>query len=577
MNSVKNPIHNKKISMKTIKLFDKEYNIVYIGEKTYIIIEGKNTTYFEYLVDIDTLEKFKKNHNESLFISEGYKIENNININNNNINKNRIEKMIILEKGKELNIGGDKYMINEIKIIFNDNKLNISLSISGLKNFLTNKSILIDLETLSKFININNNKNIKNNINLNFNKIYSCTFNSFDLYIIEGNLYIINNDDSLIDLSSILSITNINMKDIKEIIDNNSLKKLKYNSRIYKGSYVINKKFINIDKSNTDELNNISYNSLSNEIKKKMKSNKKKVKDIEIDFDRKKIYLIFENSSTKNNAADYIPYPYYTKNGYNIFNEVIIKNNNKKEKKVISKINQSGNVIIYSIDGENYNKDSIEKFDPKKHIVKNKYKREGYLYGKSFKVGDFVYLTTDKLKKKYIVKSVPIIGSTIGIKLFNSTSNTLQSADKEILHHYDILKVGDKVRVNSDDSNSKPKEITAEKKTGILGMGRKIVYELNGEKGHWYSEDSLIIVNSKKINKNIKYENKPIKRVQYKGALKEVEEVIKPRYNPLGNISFKLKGIDKPVPKSNINKIIYNNGPTKGIISAKKSASSRRT
>ena len=27
-------------------------------------------------------------------------------------------------------------------------------------------------------------------------------------------------------------------------------------------------------------------------------------------------------------------------------------------------------------------------------------------------------------------------------------------------------------------------------------MGRKIVYELNGEKGHWYSEDSLIIVNS---------------------------------------------------------------------------------
>ena len=573
MNSVKNPIHNKKISMKSIKLFDTEYNIVYIDKKTYImIIEEKNNTYFEYLVDIGTLEKFKKNYSESLFINEV--LENNINIKNNTINKNRIEKMIILEKDKELNIDSDKYVINEIKITFKDNKIDISLSISGLKKFLKNKEIQIDLKTLTKYININNvninnSKNIKNNINLN--KIYGCTFNEFDLYIIEGNLYIINNDDSLIDLSSILSITNINMKDIKEIIDNNLLKKLKSNSRIYKGSYVINKKFIN-----TDELNNISYNSLSNEIKKKMKSNKKKVKDIEIDFDRKKIYLIFENSSTKNYAADYILYPYYTKNGYNIFNEVIIKNNNKKEKKIINKINKSGNVIIYSINGENYNKDSIEKFDPKKHIVKNKYKREGYLYGKSFKVGDFVYLTTDKLKKKYIVKSVPIIGSTIGIKLFNSTSNTLQSADKEILHHYDILKVGDRVRVNSDDTESKNKTITAEKKTGIPGRGRKTVYELNGEKGHWYNEASLIVVNSKKINKNIKYENKPIKKVQYKGALKEVEEVIKPtKYNPFGNISFKLKGIEKPVPKSNINKIIYDNGPKKGII--KSSASSRRT
>ena len=434
---------------------------------------------------------------------------------------------------------------------------------------------------------LNNLENTKtgltrNNLNkINLDKIYICPFNNFELYIIEGNLYIINNDYSLIDLSSILSIKNINMKDIKNIneMEDVLLNTSNISNIIYKGSYVIHKKFIKkaTDTDTDTDTDNIQYNSYSNQNKMTMKSNKKKVKDIEIDFDRKKIYLIFENSHVKNNAADYILYPHYTKNGYNIFNEVIIKNNNKKEKKIINKINKSGNVIIYSINGENYNKNSIEKFDPKKHIVKNKYKREGYLYGKSFKVGDFVYLTTDKLKKKYIVKSVPIIGSTIGIKLFNSTSNTLQSADKEILHHYDILKVGDKVRVNSDDSNSKPKEITSEKKTGIPGRGRKTVYELNGEKGHWYNEDSLIVVNSKKINKNIKYENKPIKRVQYKGALKEVDEVIKPKYNPFGSISFKLKGIEKPVPAKNINinKIIYNNGPKKGII--KSSASSRRT
>jgi hypothetical protein len=434
---------------------------------------------------------------------------------------------------------------------------------------------------LNNSILTNNLENTKtgltrNNLNkINLDKIYICHFNNFELYIIEGNLYIINNYYSLIDLSSILSIKNINMKDIKNIkeIEHVLLNTSNIPNIIYKGSYVIHKKFIK--KATDTDTYNIQYNLYPNENKMIMKSNKKKVKDIEIDFGRKKIYLIFENSHVKNNAADYILYPYYTKNGYNIFNEVIIKNNNKKEKKVISKINKSGNVIIYSIDGENYNKDSIEKFDPKKHIVKNKYKREGYLYGKSFKVGDFVYLTTDKLKKKYIVKSVPIIGNTIGIKLFNSTRNTLQSADKEILHHFDILKVGDTVRVNSDDTESKNKTITAEKKTGIPGRGRKTVYELNGEKGHWYNENSLIVVNSKKINKNIKYENKPIKKVQYKGALKEVDEVIKPKYNPFGTISFKLKGIEKPVPAKNINKIIYNNGPKKGII--KNSASSRRT
>lgn len=452
--------------------------------------------------------------------------------------------------------------------------------------FETNNSQKIKIKKNNS--NTTNINSIKLN-NIKLNKIYGYTFNSFIYVIIEGNFYIVNNDNSLIDLSSILSIKNIkkDIKNVEEIKDNITVNKLNGLKIIYKGSYVIHKKFIDIatatatatalDTDTDTDTYNTQYNSFSSENKKLIKSNKKKVKDIEIDFGRKKIYLIFENSHVKNDATDYILYPYDTKNGYNIFNNVIIKNNNKKEKKIINKINKSGNVIIYTIDGEEYNKNSIEKFDPKKHIVKNKYKREGYIYGKSFKVGDIVYLATDKKKEKYIVKKVPIIGNTIGIKPFNSKSNTLQSANKEILHHYDILKVGDTVRVNSDKIEES-KTITAEKKTGILGRDRKTVYELNDKKGLWYNEDSLIVVNSKKINKSIKYENKPIKKVEYKGALKEVQEVIKPpRYSFFGNILFKLKGIEKPVPEKNITNIIYNNGPKKGIISSKSSASSRRT
>ena len=472
----------------------------------------------------------------------------------------------------------------------------------------------------SQFIksNLQNSENSINLNKINLNKIYICNFNSLDFFIIGGNLYIMSNDYSLIDLSSILQIKNIkkDIKNVEEITNTNHVNHILNRLKIiYKDSYVIHKRFTPLKNSNgttfnsstklpvtdnskvknTEKFTSISknkntntnintntpidnqYNSFSSDHKKIMKSNKKKVKDIEIDFGRKKIYLIFENSRAKNNAVDYILYPYYTKNGYNIFNNVIIKNNNKKEKKTIEKINKSGNVIIYTIDGEEYNKNSIEKFDPKKHTVKNKYKREGYIYGKSFKVGDIVYLATDKKKEKYIVKKVPIIGNTIDIKRFTSTSNTLQSADKEILHHYDILKVGDIVRVNSDKTEES-KTITSEKKTGIPGRDRKTVYELNDKKGLWYNEDSLTVVNSKKINKSIKYENKPIKKVEYKGALKEVEKVIKPpRYSLFSNILFKLKGIEKLVPEKNITNIIYNNGPKKGIISSKSSASLRRT
>jgi uncharacterized short protein YbdD (DUF466 family) len=155
---VKSPIHtnvNNNISLKSIKLYNKEYSFFSIKDKTYILIdiEENNQPLSKYLVCVSDYDNFVNNYKKS---SKKNSI-NPMNMNNNVFNKNYIKKIMIIEENKVLNIDDNKYIIKNIEFTFNNKDIDIILYLSGKNNgFLSSVLIETDLKNLSKYIKIAN-------------------------------------------------------------------------------------------------------------------------------------------------------------------------------------------------------------------------------------------------------------------------------------------------------------------------------------------------------------------------------------------------------------------------------------